>query len=67
MHQVYTLYIQEEAYMEYRQIDCKFKEIYYNAKPIVEEDEIEESAHKFWNSLRSIAVNNMAIQQIRMA
>lgn len=53
--------------MQYKQIDCKIKEIYYNAKPITEEPEIEESAHKFWNSLNNLAIRNIAIQQVRMA
>ncbi len=53
--------------MQYREIDCKIKEIYFNAKPIQEDAEIVESRFLFWNSLNSLAVKNRAIQQIKMA
>ena len=67
MYRIYTLYIQEEAYMQYKQIDCKIKEIYFNARPLKEEAEVIEARFVFWNSLNNLAINNMAIQQIRMA
>ena len=51
----------------YKQIDCKIKEIYYNAKPIQEEVEVIESRFLFWNSLNNLAVQNFSIQQIKMA
>lgn len=53
--------------MEYKQIDCKFKEIYYTAKPIKEDAEVIESRFLFWNSLNNLAIKNMAIQQVKMA
>ena len=64
---VYTLYIQEDKNMDYKIIDCKIKEIYFNAKPIVEDEAIVESRFLFWNSLNNLAVQNISIQQIKMA
>ena len=53
--------------MQFKQIDCKMKEIYFNARPLKEEAEVIEARFTFWNSLNNIAINNMAIQQIKMA
>lgn len=64
---VYTLYIQEDKNMDYKVIDCKIKEIYFNAKPIEEDEAIVESRSLFWNSLKNLAVQNISIQQLKMA
>ena len=53
--------------MQYKQINCKMKEIYFNARPLKEDAEVIESRFTFWNSLNNLAINNMAIQQIKMA
>ena len=53
--------------MQYKVIDCKIKEIYFNLKPIQEEDSLVESRFLFWNSLNNLAVQNMSIQQIKLA
>ncbi len=53
--------------MDYKVIDCKIKEIYFNAKPIEEDESIVESRSLFWNSLNNLAVQNISIQQLKMA
>ncbi|HIS88521.1 TPA: hypothetical protein IAA87_03745 [Candidatus Avigastranaerophilus faecigallinarum] len=53
--------------MDYKVIDCKLKEIYFNAKPIEEDEAIVESRSLFWNSLKNLAVQNISIQQLKMA
>lgn len=53
--------------MDFKVIDCKIKEIYFNAKPIQEDESLVESRFLFWKSLNNLAVQNISIQQIKMA
>lgn len=61
------LYISEDIMMQYKLIDSKIKEIYFNAELISEEDEVVESRFLFWNNLNSIAIQNISIQQLKFA
>lgn len=51
---------------EYRKIDTRMKEIYFEAHLVKEDRRTLESRFKFWNTLNIMAINNMSIQQIRM-
>ena len=53
--------------MEYRQIDCKMKEIYFESKPIQEEEDILRSRLDFWMKMNCMAIQNMSIQRIKSA
>ncbi len=53
--------------MQYKVIDCKIKEIYFNAVPIEESEEVTESRTLFWKSLNNLAVQNISMQQLRTA
>jgi hypothetical protein len=53
--------------MNYKVIDCKVKEIYFNAVPIQEAEEVVESRSLVWKSLNNLAMQNYSIQQIKRA
>ena len=52
--------------MKYKLIDSKSKELYYNARPMVEEEELINSRFTFWNQMNNLAMQNMMVQQRKM-
>ena len=53
--------------MQFKQIDSKMKEIYFEAKLVQESEKVIESRYNFWNSMNIVAMNNMTIQRMKMA
>ena len=64
---IYTLYIQEDIVMQFKVIDSKMKEIYFNPTMVEEETETIEVNNVFWNTMNVLAAQNVAIQQVRFA
>ncbi|MCD7878706.1 MAG: hypothetical protein LUG16_02090 [Candidatus Gastranaerophilales bacterium] len=52
--------------MEFKTIDSKMKEIYYTPQ-IITNEETEKSDFAFWNSMHIIAMQNITMQNIKMA
>ncbi len=48
-------------------IDCKYKETYFNIKPIQDEDEQFDSRMNFWIKMNTVAIQNMTIQRMKTA
>ncbi len=48
-------------------INCKSKEIYYNAKPLKEEDDLRDERYAFWAQMNNLAMQNIMVQQMKMA
>ena len=48
-------------------INCKSKEIYYNAKPIEEEESVIDERYAFWAQMNNLAMQNIMVQQMKMA
>ena len=61
------MYIQEDKIMQFKNINCKMKEIYFNPVIIKEDDKICEFESKFWNSMNIIGLQNMTMQSLKMA
>ncbi|MCD7780016.1 MAG: hypothetical protein LUH05_05020 [Candidatus Gastranaerophilales bacterium] len=53
--------------MEFKEINCKMKEIYYTPAPMKEDVESLKFQYKFWNSMNIIAMQNMTVQTMKMA
>ncbi len=52
-------------YGEYKTIDAKIKEVYFEAHLVKESRDTLESRYKFWNCLNVMAMQNMTLQQIK--
>jgi len=53
--------------MQFKSIDSKMKEIYFNPTTVEEKTETVEFNKTFWNTMNVVAYQNMAIQQVRFA
>ena len=51
---------------QYRTIDTKIKEIYFEAHLANEAEDTVESRTKFWTCLNVMAAQNMSLQQVRV-
>ena len=67
MTRVYTLYIQEDIKMQFKVIDSKMKEIYFNPTKVEDKVETVEFNNTFWNTMNVMAYQNIAIQQVKFA
>lgn len=52
--------------MEFKQINTRSKEIYFDAEPIKEDIDVLESRYEFWNMMNLIAVQNMNTHRVKM-
>ena len=53
--------------MQNRIIDSKSKEIYFKIKPILEDESTLNSRFTFWVNMNNLAMQNMMVQQMKMA
>lgn len=53
--------------MQFKVIDSKIKEIYFNPQIVSDEKEVAEFNNIFWNSMNVVAFQNIAIQQVKFA
>ncbi len=53
--------------MQFKQIDSKMKEIYFNPTMVEEKTETAAFNTVFWNAMNVMATQNVAIQQVRFA
>ncbi len=53
--------------MQFKVIDSKMKEIYFNPTMVEEKTETIEFNTNFWNTMNVLAAQNVAIQQVRFA
>lgn len=53
--------------MQFKVIDSKMKEIYFNPTKVEDKTETVESNNLFWNRMNMLAYQNIAIQQVRFA
>ena len=52
--------------MDYKVIDSKNKELYYNLPPMKESESILNARFEFWASMNNIAMQNMMLQQRKL-
>lgn len=50
--------------MNFKKIDCKMKEIYFNISPISVEAETEKNINNFWASMDIVGMQNLTLQKI---
>lgn len=53
--------------MQFKFIDTKMKEIYYNSVPLKEDNELVESRYNFWNSMNIIGIQNLSVHQVKIS
>ncbi len=53
--------------MSYREIDTKTKEMYYNIKPIIEEENTVNARFKFWAKMNDLATQNIVKHNMMIA
>lgn len=53
--------------MQFKVIDSKIKEIYFNPTIVSDESETARFNNIFWNSMNVVAYQNIAIQQVKFA
>ena len=53
--------------MQFKVIDSKIKEIYFNPQIVSDEKEIADFNTTFWNTMNVVAYQNIAIQQVKFA
>ena len=53
--------------MQFKQIDSKIKEIYFTPTKVEDKTETVEFNNTFWSTMRVMANQNIAIQQVRFA
>lgn len=53
--------------MQYKVIDSKVKEIYFVPNIIEDDASVVESRDLFWATLNNLAVQNISMQQLKMA
>ncbi len=53
--------------MQYKNINCKMKEIYFNPVIIQEDEVTTEFKSNFWTSMNIMGIQNMTMQQLKMA
>ncbi len=53
--------------MQFKNINCKMKEIYYNPIVIQEDDDGNKLENNFWFSMNLIGMQNMTMQSLKMA
>lgn len=53
--------------MQFKVIDSKMKEIYFNPTMVEEKTETVAFNNVFWNAMNVMAAQNVAIQQVRFA
>lgn len=52
--------------MDFKQINARSKEIYFETETIKEDVEILESREEFWNMMNMIAMQNMNTLRVKM-
>lgn len=53
--------------MDFKLIDTKRKEMYFNIRPITDEDNIINARYVFWAKMNDLATQNIVIQNMKVS